>query len=182
MSYIESNLMPGESIVVQGKIHWIFVASPLVALILAGLALVVCTGTVFSDLHEAIRFAAGVGGVFLVFVFFGGLRGLIDSLLTYLSGDEVAVTTQRVILKTGVIRRNHSEFTFRQIESVALDQGIVARLVGAAQVSVRGSGSGWVKTPILANHRDFRHAALERIEAASQAGPRPAPEAQRSAS
>lgn len=163
MSYIESNLMPNEQVVVRGKTHIFLVIRPLVMLAVMFCMLVLAILIMVSEpngLFALLAFAMGFIGFFGTL---GAVAGVGSAILAYM-GNEVAVTNRRVIGKFGVIRRSTLEFPFSQIESIAFDQGIVDRLIGAAQIKIRGAGTAWVQTPILANFKAFRHAALEQLE------------------
>jgi uncharacterized membrane protein YdbT with pleckstrin-like domain len=179
MGYIENNLVPNETIVLRGKLHRLVLVMPPLMLVGTVIALLVCVGIVFSGLGDLWKLLAGAASFFLIFCVFGAIVGAVQAYLNYFFGNEIAVTSRRLILKLGVIRREHMEFTFRQIESIAFDQSLLDRLVGGAQLKVLGAGSGWVRSPYLSNFQEFRQAALQQIEAAHGAGEErePAPKA-----
>jgi uncharacterized membrane protein YdbT with pleckstrin-like domain len=68
------------------------------------------------------------------------------------------VTTERVILKRGLIRRSTEEFAVESIESVALHQSIWGRLFGYGSLLVRGAGEAQVIFPNMADPIAFRRA------------------------
>ena len=55
---------------------------------------------------------------------------------------EIAVTSRRVIVKRGLIRRSTIEMNAGQIESVQVNQSIAGRLLDFGTVTVRGTGAG----------------------------------------
>jgi uncharacterized membrane protein YdbT with pleckstrin-like domain len=55
---------------------------------------------------------------------------------------EIAVTSRRVIVKRGLIRRSTIEMNAGRIESVEVDQSIAGRLLDFGTVEVRGTGGG----------------------------------------
>ena len=72
---------------------------------------------------------------------------------------EIGVTDRRVIFKKGFIRRDTIEINMDKVESVEVDQSILARLLDYGYVRVRGTGQGdlckikYVAQPIeLRNH------------------------------
>lgn len=88
---------------------------------------------------------------------------LVFTALNYF-GNEIALTNKRVIGKTGVLRRNSIDLKIDKIDSVVLDQGIVARMLGSGNivVSSANSKSGF---PFIDNPTGFRSAVNERLYA-----------------
>lgn len=163
MGYIEKNLLPQETVVVRGKPHLLIVLRPLVVTSVIGLGSIVGVLMMVGG-DGAIAFLGFLLTGLTALMLLGAVPATIGSVVAYLS-NEVAVTDRRVIGKFGLIRRSTLEFPFRQIESIAFDQGLIERLFGGATIRVRGSGTAWVETPTLKNFREFRSAALERVEA-----------------
>lgn len=163
MSYIEDNLMSGETVVVRGKLHKALFLVPMAGACLGMLIFVVSILAIFSKPGAFGGFLILIGVLAGLALTLGGAFRAVGGFLA-LIGNEVAVTSRRVIGKFGVLRRETLEFPFSQIESIALDQGAIDRLVGGAQIKIRGSGSAWVQTPMLSNYKEFRSAALEKLE------------------
>ena len=55
---------------------------------------------------------------------------------------ERALTTRRLIVKTGLIRRATEEISCNRIEEVNLNQSIFQRIFGCGDIKVTGVGSG----------------------------------------
>lgn len=55
-------------------------------------------------------------------------------------GLERAVTSKRVIQKTGIISRNTDEMKIGSVETVEIEQGVLQRLLGSGTVRVTGRG------------------------------------------
>jgi uncharacterized membrane protein YdbT with pleckstrin-like domain len=128
MSYVQGVLRPDERVLGFGRIHWVVYLPGLALLVLAALALAVF-GTHWVVLTIAALLAlAGFGLAFNQFV---------RSVTT-----EIAVTTLRVIKKTGLIRRDTVEISMSKIESVDVSQTIAGRILGYGTVTVRGTGAG----------------------------------------
>ena len=53
---------------------------------------------------------------------------------------EYAVTNKRVNIKSGLIRVNSLELNLSKVESVAVHQSLVARLLGYGSLAIRGTG------------------------------------------
>jgi len=144
-SYIDSNLMPNESVVKKGLAHW-FIFVPGCLWIMLGLASIIATKTPFGSLFFLI-------GTFLI----------IKSGLSYI-GTELAVTNKRVIAKFGFIRRNSIELNHNNVESFKVDQSVMGRILNFGTVYVNGTGGVSTPIPSIANPLEFRRIALETIE------------------
>ncbi len=124
MGYIEENLLPGETIVFKTRLHWNIFGRPALALV-CGLSL----------LTVSVREVRGVG------IFLSGV-GVVMALLAYIAfvSSEFGVTTQRVVIKVGFLRRRSLELFLQKVESIGVDQGILVRIFGYGSVSVIGTG------------------------------------------
>ena len=149
MSYVESNLMPEEHVVYAAKVHW-YVFNPGV-LVLA-----------FSSLFLA---AGGVrDNPAFFFVFWTAIFFLVRGFLIR-NTTELAVTSQRVIAKFGVIRHHSIELNLSKVESFEVVQGIFGRMFGYGTIKVNGTGG--VSTPIkhIADAVEFRRNAVGVVHA-----------------
>ncbi len=164
MSYVEQNLMPGEQIVYQTKLHWIIFLRPVLLLIIAIPLLFFAT-----TLAARVRLT-DVPVPFWVFLVFLGsplvfaiLNGL-SAFVTYVT-SEFGVTDRRVMIKTGFIRRNSLETLLTKIEAIGINQNIPGRIFGYGTIVITGTGG--TDTPF---HRinapfEFRRQAQEQIAA-----------------
>jgi uncharacterized membrane protein YdbT with pleckstrin-like domain len=95
-----------------------------------------------QDIANAIAFGIAVGveflGTIVVLVALLAIPGAWINRRT----TEIAVTTQRIIIKRGLFRRSTMEMNVGQIESVQVDQSIFGRLFGFGTVTLRGTGAG----------------------------------------
>ena len=67
--------------------------------------------------------------------------------------SERALTSSRVVNKTGFIARRTAEMKLSKVENIRFSQGILGRILGYGHVEISGTGSGivlfgWVKSPI----------------------------------
>jgi uncharacterized membrane protein YdbT with pleckstrin-like domain len=71
---------------------------------------------------------------------------LIPSVIYHLSikNTEHAVTSKRVIYKTGIIARKTEEQMLPKVETVEVSQGILGRMFGYGDIKVTGTGSSFV--------------------------------------
>ena len=108
---------------------------------------------VFAAANGAKELAYGVGGFFL----FIGLCSLLVRWIR-MKTSEFAVTTKRVIIKVGFIRRRTMELLLGQVEAIGVDQGILGRIIGYGTISVaaqatRRSPYGQSQSPLSLNGR-----------------------------
>lgn len=144
MSYIEKNLMSGENVVYQSKLHWVIFLWP-----------------VFFILISIPFFTAEIviGGIFLILT---ALLAGISFFIKY-STSEFGITNKRVIVKTGLIRRNSLEVLLNKIEGIQVNQGILGRILNYGSITI--SGTGGTKDPFhgITNPLEFRKKAQEMI-------------------
>ena len=74
---------------------------------------------------------------------------------------EIAVTTERMIYKRGLIARHVGELDIDRIEGVSVYQGVLGRLLGYGSVMIRGMGVGEVLLPPIEAPVEFRKAIQE---------------------
>lgn len=74
---------------------------------------------------------------------------------------EIAVTTERLVYKKGLISRHVGEINIDRIEGVSVRQGALARIFGYGIVCIRGMGVGEVALPPIEAPIEFRKAVNE---------------------
>jgi uncharacterized membrane protein YdbT with pleckstrin-like domain len=74
----------------------------------------------------------------------------------FLKTTEVALTTNRLIEKTGFIARHARELQLSSVEAIELDQGVWGRFLGFGRVTVHGTGDDTWTSPLLADPVGFR--------------------------
>jgi uncharacterized membrane protein YdbT with pleckstrin-like domain len=121
MSYVDNSLIPGEQVAFRTRLHLVIFLPPI---LLLGLSLLL--------------FAYGIalGGEVLLAV--GILWGLVKY-VDYVS-SEFAVTNKRVIIKVGILRRRTVEMLNTKVEAIAVNQGIIGRILGYGNIVVTGTG------------------------------------------
>jgi uncharacterized membrane protein YdbT with pleckstrin-like domain len=150
MGYVSGNLMPGEKIVYQAKIHW-FIFVPGALLFVVGAAL------------SSVKIQHGVGPIAGGIVVLVALYWLLKALVAKIS-TELAVTSKRVIAKTGLIMRHTVELNHGKVESFNVDQSIFGRIFDFGTVVVNGTGGGKTPIPNIDAPLDFRRRAMETID------------------
>jgi uncharacterized membrane protein YdbT with pleckstrin-like domain len=119
MGYVDSNLMAGEQVVLQTRIHGIVFLPPAL-MILLGIGL----------------FMIPVAGLLVLLV---GVVMLAGAWIRHWT-SEFAVTDRRVIIKVGLISRQTIEINMSKVESVEVRQGILARVLNYGTIVVIGTG------------------------------------------
>ena len=134
LGYIETILEPDERITYRAYLHWIIYVRH-AWLILIGVLLTLFAANRVTENEDAAKTFALVG--FILFLL-GALGVLLSAIRRWTT--EIAVTNQRVILKTGLIRRDTVEINMPKVESVDVRQSILGRLLNYGTVIVRGTG------------------------------------------
>jgi uncharacterized membrane protein YdbT with pleckstrin-like domain len=146
MSYIEKNLMSGESILYRTNLHWAVFLWPVIWLVVAIM--------LFSGGGRN----AVLGVVFMLIAIVTGIGAFIR-----FSTSEFGITNKRVIVKVGWIRRNSLEVLLNKVEGIQVNQGILGRILGYGSITV--SGTGGTKDPFhkISAPLEFRRKAQEQI-------------------
>ncbi len=161
MSYAEKHLIAGETVQHETRLHWIvMLGHALIAAILAiiGASLLL---TPWSSINGgeaasgALRWAGGAC-VLVGAIFFG--VGLVRR-----SATEMAVTNKRVIVKSGLANRRTIELLLPRIESIAVEEPALGRLLGYGTVIVRGTGGTPEVFPQIARPLEFREQVQRQI-------------------
>ena len=162
MSYAEKHLIAGEIVQYETQLHWIVMlghALIAAALALVGVSLLI---TPWSSVNGgeassagALRWA-GVSCVVVAAIFFG--IGFVRR-----SATEMAVTNKRVIVKSGLANRRTIELLLPRIESIAVEEPAMGRLLGYGTVIVRGTGGTPEVFPQIARPLEFREQVQRQI-------------------
>ncbi len=138
MNYIENNLLPDETIVYKAQIHWFIFAYPLA---------IVCLGAWLSSKTSLWVFI----GVLLIIA---GVLSVIKCFFQRM-GTEYAVTNKRVILKSGIIKRDALELVLTKCEGLRISQGILGRMFGFGSIVVT-TGNVTNSFDFVSNPMDFK--------------------------
>ncbi|MDL2717600.1 MAG: PH domain-containing protein [Acidobacteriota bacterium] len=156
MAYVEKNLAPGEEILLQPRYHWIrFVPAVLLAVLGVVLAaasglLVPAAGGAESSLRSPLLLVAGV--LFLAGVLGMAWRALVDSF------DEFAITTFRVIRKSGFVTRIVRQIPLEKVQDVNVRSTLGGRWLSYGDVELQTAGSdSTVVFPRILHPEEFRN-------------------------
>lgn len=145
-SYIDSNLVKGERVLYEAHYHWSVWMQPILVIIFGLLA---CMP---EDVHTLGFFFTAIGFMYLIGTFLK------------VATDEFAVTTQRLIIKTGVIRRTTLELNLRKVETISVSQGLLDRIFGGGTLECRGTGSTLSKISNIEEPYEFRKAVQDALD------------------
>ncbi|MGB4100341.1 MAG: PH domain-containing protein [Alphaproteobacteria bacterium] len=147
--YVQETMMTGEDLVYEADLSWVVFLKP--ALLTAVLCLIAALG--IGD-GAFLMWMLGLGAALL------GIGGAVIRRMT----TEVAVTNRRIILKTGLIKRETMEQFLEKIDSIAVDQGVIDRLANSGTITVRGSGQSSSPVSDIDHPLQFRKMVNEQIE------------------
>jgi len=160
-SHARANLAPDETPHFKTSLHWIIFAR------FAGLA-------ALAFLFAAIPFAIGVQA--LTGMEFGWFALPLPAFLMVppaiaFASSELVVTDRRVLIKTGVVRRQTMEMFIARVESIAVEQGFLGRFFDFGSVTIRGTGGFEESLAPIAQPLAFRDSVqrLQRHEGSSSA-------------
>jgi uncharacterized membrane protein YdbT with pleckstrin-like domain len=149
MSYVDQNLISGETVQYRTGLHWVGLIVP----------------TTIAFFLAPVILGALLNHSFLVAPVLILVAGLIVGLgFLHRSSAEFAVTNKRVILKTGLIQRRSIELLLNKIESVGVDQGLLGRVLGYGTIVVRGTGGTAEPFTTVRHALEFRRQVQEQID------------------
>lgn len=152
MSYLDDHLLDGERIIYRARLHWtIFTRSIVVVLLGAALAIIL---RIYEP--EYWYLGAALTGV--------GLLLAIGPAIRYTS-SEFAVTNKRVLSKLGFIERESDETLLSKVEAIAVDQGVLARLLGFGTLTITGTGGTEESFPRISDPLEFRRQIQSQVVA-----------------
>ncbi|GAA5161019.1 PH domain-containing protein [Viridibacterium curvum] len=99
-------------------------------------------------------------GVVLLPAFGIGLIFLAVAYVRYKT-TELAITTRRVIVKSGFIRRSTVEININKVESIQVDQEVLGRIFNFGTLIISGAGSPQAPITGISNPMEFRKAFIE---------------------
>lgn len=162
MGYLERCLIPGEEVRFRAGLHWSVILRFIlgsVFLDLAGAACLLAWAT--RDQEDPLRAVLPVAGAVLLLL---GTAVLVAGVVKRRS-TEIVVTTRRVLIKTGILRRRTVELLLSKIESVDVTETVGGRMLGFGKVIVRGTGGTPETFDRIANPLEFRRQVQSQVDA-----------------
>jgi uncharacterized membrane protein YdbT with pleckstrin-like domain len=161
MSYVEKNLMPGETVVYRTRLHWVVIFWPMVLSIIFGVGgIVLLARTMAIPRDDSSRTPVLVGGAILLVI---GFVALVIALVKR-NATEMAVTDRRVIVKIGVATRRTFEILLSKVESIGVEESVTGRMLGYGTVIVRGTGGTPEPFDTVSHPLEFRKQVQQQIE------------------
>jgi uncharacterized membrane protein YdbT with pleckstrin-like domain len=159
-------LLPGERVVHWGTLHWahylkgaLFVALGAVVVVSSASAFKSLTGPPHSDTGAIGAVVPTAGWVLLAA---GALEvaGAVELLRAWvqITTMELALTDQRVIVKTGWVRRRTLELRLAKVETIRVDQSVLGRLLDYGTVVIVGTGGTTEPVAFISDLISFRKA------------------------
>ena len=163
MSYVESHLVPGETVIYETRLHWIVMLGHIV------------TGCLLLGLPGAVLlyYAASQTGIEsnnLHIMEGGGVVLLVCGVVTILMGivrrnaTEMALTNRRVVIKTGLVSRKTIEMLLNKVESIEVSETVLGRTLGYGTIVVIGTGGTPEPFDRVARPLEFRSRVQQQIE------------------
>jgi uncharacterized membrane protein YdbT with pleckstrin-like domain len=159
MSYVESNLLPGETIVYKARLHPIIYANALTLLLGAGVCFLYAIITTLEHGNSLVTARVGYIGIILLIV--AAISGVAAYIM--IATSEFVITDRRVLIKTGWINRSSLEVLLPKVEGIQVDQGILGRLFNYGTITVHGTGGTDEPFPNIAAPLEFRRQVQELI-------------------
>jgi uncharacterized membrane protein YdbT with pleckstrin-like domain len=152
MGYIEQNLVANEKVLFKTRVHWIVLAKPflfaLALLFVPGAILVWAKGKEYLWAEVAL-FALGI-----IVIAIGTVQR---------NATEMAVTNQRVLIKQGIASRKSLELVLAKVESIAVHESAIGRILGFGTLVIRGTGGTFETFTEIARPNEFRKQVQEQI-------------------
>jgi Bacterial PH domain len=163
MSYIDANLISGESVVYQTRLHWIVMLRHIVL----GILLFAACGALLSFfLLNRPRFADNTrhlmeGGAAALFA--AGVIAILAGIVRR-NATEVALTTRRVVVKQGLVSRQTIEILLNKVEAIEVSEPTLGRMLGYGSVTVIGTGGTSEPFHRIAHPLKFRSEVQQQLE------------------
>ena len=142
MSYMKETLQDGEKVLAQARMSYKPVLAGLAAaeIIYLGIWILLRTDLVRGLGVPEVPVLSGLALNLLWLVPFGlvGAAGVFIDRMR----NEIVVTDRRIVHRQGIVSRVTEEIDREAVESVVLSQGVLGRVLGYGDVTVRGRGMG----------------------------------------
>lgn len=138
MAFPEKLLNPEERIILDLRPHWSFLAREML-LFLGGLAVLIGALVISrADIADNDVFNSGIVILGLL-VLAAAAAVLLRQLLAW-RGVNMVVTSERMVVRTGVLAKSGIEVPLDRINTVFFNQSLLGRLIGSGDLSVESAG------------------------------------------
>jgi hypothetical protein len=163
MSYVEANLVPGETVIYKTRLHWIVMLGHMLlgilVLDLPGLFLLGYALTHKEMGPTTLHLMEGGGAALLIFGAVVIMTGMVRR-----GATEMAVTNRRVVIKTGLAGRKTIEMMLNKVESIEVTETAAGRMLGYGSIVVIGTGGTPEPFHNMAHPLEFRSQVQQQIE------------------
>ncbi len=164
MSYVDRNLIAGKTVVYETRLHWIVMLGHLlfgvVVLGLPGVALLYYAWNQSGTADpQSVHWMEGGGAALLVGCLIAIVVGSVRR-----NATEMAVTTRRVVIKTGLAGRRTVELMLNKVESIEVKETAPGRMLGYGTIVVIGTGGTLEPFAKVAHPLKFRSEVQGQIE------------------
>lgn len=175
MLYVQQSLAQGEELIHVGRFHWFYDVAALMNIfwgLFFSVGILIAAVTVQQHLPfrlSTVQFTGAETWVDLIRTLHPGIK--LVAVLVFLMGvfrctqmlvikatTEIAITSERIIYKRGLVARYVAEMNIDRIEGVSVLQSVLGRLFNYGRILVRGMGVGEMILPPVANPISFRRA------------------------
>jgi len=155
VSYVGKILQPDEHVLRVGRLHWVvYLRSLVLAAICVALLQQYASGHLATDFATGLLVAGLLFGAFALVAF---ARAWLRNWST-----ELAVTDRRIIYKRGLVRRHTIEMNMDKVETVAVEQSLLGRLLNYGTINVKGTGQSLEHLDTVSAPIALRNAVLAR--------------------
>jgi hypothetical protein len=166
MSYVQKNLIPGETLLYETRHHWVVLLKFLLfALLLGGpgVALLVeaaakPNGLAVSDATIEPKWLAILGGALCLVAIIIWMYGIAKR-----NSTEMAVTNRRLLIKSGMGGRRTLDLMLSRVESIGVEETVLGRMLGYGSVIVHGTGGTPEPFLLIAHPQEFRRAVQTQL-------------------
>ncbi len=161
MSYIDDNLVAGEQVIFRTRYHWYVIVRPIVGALL----FIVMLALIAPFINAGAYLGTGSSmpnsrSLVLACVLPIAMLAVLASIFSYYF-SEFGVTNRRVLIKTGVIRRQTLELGLGKVESFRIHESIMGRLLGFKTIILTGSGGTHQRFQFVNKAQEFRQVATQ---------------------
>jgi len=150
VSYIKSQLLPGEEIKYRGHLHRSIFAPAFSFAVVAVLAFVVVVQSGDLPVFWGLVAAALVSYIWAQILY---------------STSEFAVTNKRVVIKVGWLRRRTVETMLSKVEGINVDKSLLGRLLGYGSIIITGTGGTQEPFRNIGSPFEFRRQVQAQVSA-----------------
>lgn len=154
MAYVKKTLAPGEEYLYRAHFNWTYDLESWFWLAFG----LIPTAIWINVLVRNYLYTSGLTTAFFGLCIASIILAAMIALQRYIHKwtTVIAVTTARLILKTGLIARDTHEVSLDKIEEVLMHQSILDRIVGRGTLTIRGTGIAVIEFPVLARPTQIR--------------------------